>query len=374
MAEAFRDAGYATLSLSSSIFTGSFTNLQQGFDEVHEDSSLPNRFTSKTSRVYVDRLLPWIELHRDLPFFVFLHVTDPHDPYRPDPPFDSLWADQSLRDKHEEMRRDARKWIRDSHRRLTGMPTRAELETARIDPVAYVQYEQDLYDGAVREMDNEVGRVVEQIRRLGLTERTIIAFTSDHGEEFLEHGRLFHGQTTYGELSNVPLIMWGPGAVPAGRVIESTTALIDLLPTLLDFGDIVPPPGLEGVSLKMLANGQASPLSTNRPIFVEKSLTSDPTAPSPNDTESYGMILGGMKVVRYLQDERGKERVELFDHVRDPLDQVNLAANETTRLTHLEHVLDQWLRPRWKLRDGRPLPPQQQINPDQAERLRALGY
>lgn len=90
MAEVYRDAGYATLSLSSILFTGKFTNLHRGFEEVHEDTSLPDRESSKTARIYVDRLLPWLEAHRDAPFFVFLHVSDPHDPYRPPPPYDTL--------------------------------------------------------------------------------------------------------------------------------------------------------------------------------------------------------------------------------------------------------------------------------------------
>ena len=83
LAEVYRQAGYATVSFSSILFTGQFTNLHQGFEEVHEDASLPDRESSKTSREYVDRLLPWLERHRDVPFFAFLHVADPHDPYEP---------------------------------------------------------------------------------------------------------------------------------------------------------------------------------------------------------------------------------------------------------------------------------------------------
>lgn len=69
-------------------------------------------------------------------------------------------------------------------------------------------------------MDAEIGRLVERLRALGLDRRTVVAFTADHGEEFFEHGRGFHGQTVYGELSNMPLILWGPGVLPAGVVVE----------------------------------------------------------------------------------------------------------------------------------------------------------
>ena len=75
LAEVYRDAGYATLSMSSGLFTGRFTNLHQGFEEVQENGSLKGETrTSKTARTYVDRLLPWLEAHREVPFFVFLHV------------------------------------------------------------------------------------------------------------------------------------------------------------------------------------------------------------------------------------------------------------------------------------------------------------
>jgi hypothetical protein len=85
LAEAMRGGGFATISMSSILFTGQFTNLHQGFEELHEDMSLPDRNSSKSARIYVDRLLPWLERHRDVPFFSFLHVSDAHDPYEPVP-------------------------------------------------------------------------------------------------------------------------------------------------------------------------------------------------------------------------------------------------------------------------------------------------
>jgi diadenosine tetraphosphatase ApaH/serine/threonine PP2A family protein phosphatase len=136
LAEAYRDAGYATLSLSSILFTGKFTNLHQGFEEVHEDGSLPDRRSSKTAREYVDRLLPWLEAHRQLPFFVFLHVSDPHDPYKPYPPYDTLWADASKSEPHEREAKEVKEFIGDPLMKLFGMPTRAELVEAGIDPQA----------------------------------------------------------------------------------------------------------------------------------------------------------------------------------------------------------------------------------------------
>jgi hypothetical protein len=78
LAEVYRKAGYATVSYWSNPFTGQMTDLHQGFEEVHEPGSLPDQESSKTAREYVDRLLPWLTTHKDVPFFVFLHVSDPH--------------------------------------------------------------------------------------------------------------------------------------------------------------------------------------------------------------------------------------------------------------------------------------------------------
>ena len=95
LAEAFRAAGYATFATSSVPFTGKLTNLHQGVEVLHESSSVPelDHSGSKTSRTYTDRLLDWIDVHQDVPFFAFLHVFDPHSPFEPYPPYEALWMD-----------------------------------------------------------------------------------------------------------------------------------------------------------------------------------------------------------------------------------------------------------------------------------------
>ena len=94
------DAGYATLLFSSVWFVGRDFNMHQGVDELHEFSSLTEE-GNKTAREYVNRLLPWVEAHREVPFFVFLHLLDPHAPYKPNPPYDTLWADPAREKEHE---------------------------------------------------------------------------------------------------------------------------------------------------------------------------------------------------------------------------------------------------------------------------------
>ena len=101
----------------------------------------------------------------------------------------------------------------------------------------------------------EIARLSERLEDLGLANRTLMVFTSDHGEEFLEHGRHFHGNTSYGDMTNVPLIVWGADWVPPGTVVEQTVQSLDLYPTLLELCGLPVPDGVQGQSLVPLIRG-----------------------------------------------------------------------------------------------------------------------
>ena len=118
------------------------------------------------------------------------------------------------------------------------------------NPARYVEQETDWYDGSIRGMDVEMGRLFEQLRRMGLDEKTLVVLTSDHGTEFHEHGRFWHGQSVYGELTNVPLIIRWPTRVPTARVIDDLVQSIDIMPTMLDLSGLAHPAGLQGQSLR----------------------------------------------------------------------------------------------------------------------------
>ena len=262
LAEVFREAGYATVSYSSVLFTGEFTNLHQGYEQLHEQSSLPDETKSKTAREYVDRLIPWLEDHRDVPFYVFLHVFDPHDPFQPRNPYDTLWAEAGRGKQHKDEVEKLKKFIKHPFMKNRGLPTVAELAAAGLDKEEFISHLHDWYDGSIRAMDAEIGRLLAHLRTLGLYEKTLVVFTSDHGEEFLEHGWMFHGQSAYGELANVPLIMRRPGAVPAGVTIDQTVRSIDIMPTVLELSGLPVPEGIQGRSLIPLlssAQGTAVP-------------------------------------------------------------------------------------------------------------------
>ena len=386
LAESYREAGYATLSLSSILFTGRFSNLHQGFEEVHEGTSLPDPGSSKTAREYVDRLVPWLEAHRETPFFVFLHVSDPHDPYKPAPPYDAMWADASKSEEHERRGKELRKIIADPLLRNMGsaVPTREDLVKAGFDPEAYVGHDRDWYDGSIRGLDAEMGRLAERLRDLGLDRRTVVVFTADHGEEFLEHGRMLHGQGVYGELSHMALFFWGPGTVPAGAKVGATVQTIDLMPTLLELSRIPLPAGLQGRSLVPLLAGArpAGPDAvradagawTERPAITEKAVTVDNGSPPPRDTESVSVVFQGYKLIHNTKRPAGGPELELFDHRRDPLDRTDVAAQHPDVVERLKRELDAWRKSVASSRLKPDADAGQALSKEELERLRALGY
>ena len=377
LAESFRAAGYATLSFSSVLFTGQFTNLHQGFEELHEDGSVTARGSSKTAREFVDRFGAWLEAHPDTPFFTFLHVFDPHDPYEPNRPYDTMWADPTHKDEHQRQLQEVRKVIQEPLLRLFGMPSRDDLKKAGFDPQAFVDHDKDWYDGSIRGMDVEIGRLMETLRRIGVDQRTLVVFLSDHGEEFHEHGQMFHGHSVYGELTQVPFIARWPAGLAAGRVVDDVVQSIDVMPTLLELSGIQPPSGVQGQSFVPLLLADAAGRNwMKRPAISEKALTDAQggAAPPPHDTESYAIVDGGWKLVHHTARPRGGPEFELYDFAADPLNLKDVASANPEIVARLAKALAGWKEMAAAARLKPDTEAVKTLSPEQLQRLRSLGY
>lgn len=377
LAEQFRQAGYATLGLSSITFTGKFTNLHQGYEEFHESRSLPEGIKSKGARYYVDRLLPWLERHREVPFFVFLHVADPHSPYEPYAPYDTLWGAEEDRDAYLAQQNASRSYIANPLMRAFGMPTREELERAGIDTETYVGYEHDAYDGSIRGMDTEIGRLVEQLRVLGLEDEIVLALVSDHGTEFLDHDHHFHGHSVFGELNRVPMFFWGPGHVPAGKRIPARVQTLDLMPTLLELAGLEVPKAAQGQSLvpwMRAAEGEVPEGFRERPAFTEKAQHLEGGA-SPQDAASMSLaiLVDDWKLVHHRERPDDRPEFQLFKPSLDPLDTNDLASQYPQVVTRLAAQLEGWRQEALAQRlsdEGL----EEGLSAEEMERLRSLGY
>jgi arylsulfatase A-like enzyme len=384
IAEVYRAAGYATVSYSSVVFTGQLTNLHKGFEEVHEATSQSDPvYTSKSAREYVDRATEWLDAHKDGPFFIYLHVFDPHPPYEPRHPYESLWADAAKRDEHIAQRNAMRRTIVDPASAARGMATIDEMKAAGVDPGPYLTYDKDWYDGSIRALDTEIARLFERLRADGLGDSTAVVFMSDHGEEFHDHGRMWHGHSVYGELAHVPLFFRWPGRVPGGTRVDEVVASIDIMPTLLDLSQLPHPKGIQGQSLVPLLNitGEATAAAwKRRPAITEKTVMRLPSdAPDPGNErdfswQSFAINDGEWKLIHHTIRPAGRPEFELFDAKRDPLDQHDVAAGHADVVSRLAKALEGWHQMAVASKLTPDAEATKQMSPDQLRKLKSLGY
>jgi arylsulfatase A-like enzyme len=373
MAEVFRAAGYATWQTSSVPFSGKLSNLQQGVDVLHERTSVPDlgHSPAKTARTYVDRFLEWAEDHHDVPFFALVHVFDPHSPFEPYPPYDNLWGTGAGAAEYE---RGMDLWEGGSN--PDGLPTQEELDGTDVDQAIFIQQMKDWYDGSIRAMDAELARLMEGLEQLGLADETLFAFISDHGEEFLEHGYSFHGNSVYGEMMNVPLVMWWPGVLPAGTVVEQTTESLDMMPTLLDLAGITPPETAQGQSLVPLIvdPGSVADFGAIRRAAFSERVAIPSAGAMGNAYDSYAIVLDGWKLIKNEGAPESVPEYELYDHEADPINMHDVAGEHPDIVERLAAELATW---REYVLSLKPPPDSEAIEGLSAEeiaRLRSLGY
>ncbi len=378
LAEAFRAAGYATWGASANGFSGRANNLHQGFEVLHERSSidLPEGHPrSKTARALNDRLLPWLETHRDVPFFAFFHPIDPHSPYQPYRPYDTMWGREDGEVAYEEWREKVKELVDERHRNGR-LPHAEDLAEVGLDPDEFNQLTLDWYDGSIRAADVEVQRLFEKLEELGLAGDTLVVFVSDHGEEFFEHGGGFHEDNVYGELVNVPLILRWPGGIPAGERVTETVEVLDLAPTLLELMRLPVPESMQGESLLPLmglGSGRWSP----RPAISEWMRRTDQLP--RGGVDSVSLIQDGFKLVHNF-GRPGAElpedmpEYELYAHADDPLNLTDIAAQNPEVVTRLAEQLAGWRS--WV--EARKLPANADaaagLDAEELERLKSLGY
>lgn len=221
LAEGLRESGYDTLGVTANAFSSGRFGMDQGFRESVYMGDVGYSPFAPADEVEAEVLKRLGSLRP--PFFLFVHYLDPHAPYEP-----PGWG----------VSRPGR-----SERTVSIQDLDAE--TFRRRPPELLQRALDNYDGEIVRASAAVGRLL--VRLADAAPLTLV--TSDHGEEFEEHGRMGHGQTLYDEVMRVPLIVHWPGRVPPGRRAGSVS-LLDLMPTLMELAGA--PKGaaaLDGASL-----------------------------------------------------------------------------------------------------------------------------
>jgi arylsulfatase A-like enzyme/Tfp pilus assembly protein PilF len=247
------------------VYDAGFHRRRPGEDNYH---SLERRGEEVLSRA-----LSWLSKHPAGPFFLWIHLYDPHDPYSPPEPYRT-------------------------------------------------RYQADPYDGEIAYTDSVVGKLLRELRTRGLFDDSLIAVMADHGEAFGEHGEKHHGIFLYDETIHIPLLIKLPRQ-NTGTKVETRVGLVDVAPSILRAAHLPVPDAMQGQSLLRVAtpdkteiSGQQSDSGSQRPIYSES---------------RYGHLSFGWSVLKawragnYLYVD-APER-ELYDQSADPLAMHNLAAD-----------------------------------------------
>jgi arylsulfatase A-like enzyme len=351
LAECFDAAGYRTVAIVQTPVLGGPLGIKRGFDRYTVLD-----FSDESLRKALEQAYEELEAQRDEPVFVYLHLTPPHMPYRPPEPFRGRFSGTPSFPGGKESVDGSIESCRAVHK--------AGLDELDPDVVRLAA----LYDEHVAYADDALGGLIERVEQLAHRRDLVVAWTSDHGEAFMEHGSQGHNATVYEEMIRVPLAIRAlDGSIPPATV-SGVASLLDLAPTLVELagaGRWTHP--TRGISLvPSLHRGEALP---------ERVLTfsSRHYASNPRRLE-LGVRRGRHKLV--VSREDGRRR--LFDLEADPRERDDIAGEHPD----LENELLEIVRGRmadWDRIAERPRlePAPAPADEDELRRLqalRSLGY
>ncbi len=346
LSEMLKDAGYQTAAFVAPVLSEDY-GFSKGFDHYFRAERV------RPADIMVDRALEWLAQNpskpviRTQPFFLFLHLFDAHHPYQPPWPFDTAYA-PAYRSNIREISR--------SH------PYEQDKDLSAEELTEVVA----LYDGEIAYADFAIGRFLDELEVLGLYHSSLIVVLGDHGEGFLEHGLMNHGNSVYDELIRIPLMVRFPGARHAGERIGEPVQLIDVTPTILEEVGMMPQPSMQGALL-------LDPLpATGSRHFA---YASEAFAACLR-TSSWKLIENPPS--RFEKIPRAKRvKYELYDLEEDPTEQNNLAAALPDRVGSMArklHALDQENRElRKRIRETLDVK-ELELTEQQERELRSLGY
>ncbi len=256
LAEVLQGAGYATAAFTGGGQMDRVFGLGQGFDTWAQSKNA--RFGAT-----VREAVPWLRAHTARPFFLFLHSYEPHHPYEPPPAYLAAIENASY---------------------AGTLPDTISVELLRqINSGEFAVDEADLahivaaYDAEIRSMDDGFSALVRTLRGAALWDRTLVVFTSDHGEELGERGNVgWHSHSLYDEQLRVPLIFKLPRNAYAGHRVERQVRSLDIAPTVLAVLGIPPPAQFRGVDLTAFLRGEPVPplLAVSKRDLAARDLTS----------------------------------------------------------------------------------------------------
>jgi arylsulfatase A-like enzyme/thioredoxin-like negative regulator of GroEL len=289
--EILKKSGYHTAAFIGSLILDPKANMAPGFDRGFDyfDAGFHQKHGPGEDRYHsierragdvVAHAIAWMNKNRQTPFFVWVHLYDPHAPYDPPAPFNTKFK--------------------------------------------------DAYDGEIAYADASLGKLFNYLRQRGSYDRSLITVMSDHGESLGAHGESMHGIFLYDETIRVPLLFKLPGRLLAGRRVSSQVRLVDVAPTLLSMLSLPLPQTFQGESLvgRMKA---AEKKSSDLPAYAETEY--------PHRAFGWS-ALRSMRTGKYLFVRA--PRRELYDQVRDATAEHNLTSDSPAVSDTLQSQLDEF--------------------------------
>ena len=325
LGEWFQGRGYASGAFVGASVLSANWGLDRGFDHYDDDFS---RSSSAGSRIDFDRVernaeavvsraIPWMEKQRNRPFFLWIHLYDPHDPYQPPEPYAS-------------------------------------------------RFRQRPYDGEVAYTDAQIKRLFDSLRKLGLYDSSLIVLTADHGEMLGEHGEEHHAFFIYEASLRVPLIIKPPqGRVSsrelAGTRVTTQVRSVDIAATIAQVLGAGVPQWVQGEGLLARMLGRRA--DNHLPAYAET---------------HYPRVHFGWSPLFSLSNQRHKyidaPRPELYDLQQDPAELNNIIGDNQAMANRLKEELRS-MQARYASRSGKASgDPSEGVDPETLQRLQSLGY
>ncbi len=346
LAEVYRDHGFAT----SAVVGNPWVTRDYGFDQgfTHFDDSLAGVSTPAGSLLALAE--DWLhQRDKDVPYLLYVHLMDVHGPYlAPEEDYRAVSGSASL-DKHVLLTTEEMDRIPRHLRKGNWVKSR--------DLVSVLGEWQARYAAGVHHVDRELGGFVDRLEAAGILDEAILVVTSDHGEEFHEHGGWTHGDDLFEHQIHVPLMIRPPGGLDESRRHDGLIRLIDVMPSLLAMTGVETPTGLDGQDLSPRTSGG---VWGHAPLTFACATTRDPALAAMN--------VGTYKVIMNTR----VDSVAVFDVIVDPREQRDVAL-VYPRLTR---ELTSYLRSFFESQASRHLfeDPTNPISEDRMRQLKAIGY
>lgn len=300
MAEILHENKYTTASFNGGGQVSSEFGFNRGFDTYVSNTEDTNeRFITQ-----VNQSIAWLDKNNADKFFLFLHTYEPHAPYIPIPENLALFET-------------------DYAGKLPINISQSHLELINTKKLMIDQADKEhiinAYDAEVRSADDSFGKLIEYLKKIGKYNNTMIIFTSDHGEEFGEHGMMgLHSHELFDEQLKVPLIIKFPNSSVESKIINVQTRNIDILPTVLEVLNIPALDCFEGENLLNILQGRGGAL-----FAISEQDTADTRPPSS---------------IRTLEWKLNKGK--LYNLINDPLETKDVSKENTEIMAGLQSQLD----------------------------------